>query len=147
MWISKRLVPAVIVVGLSIWFVSSFFEDPARVNDALFPLKLAAFLVLWGGLYFIRWRKGTNPLADEVLDTGDSLLVSRGGQRLEVPLRDIANVNWSPQSNPSVVTLALRRAGPLGESISFAPRRPNLFSSAEPMLLDLVRRIDAQRRA
>jgi hypothetical protein len=146
-WLRKQVMPAVVAIGLLIFLVSTFFDEKELEIDPYYTLKMAAFILLWGGLFFYRWWRKTWVLADEVLDGDDVLVIRRGGTRYRVRLDDIANVNWSPDENPRRATIQLRTPGPLGETVAFIPRRASLSQGAEPALSDLVRRIDAMRKA
>src|SRR5215475_4679604 len=99
-WLSKKVLPTVVAIGLTVWLIWNFFDEKERETDAYYPLKMAAFIVLWGGGFLYTWWRKTRVLADEVLDGGDVLVVVRGGQRHEVRLADIANLNWSPEDSP-----------------------------------------------
>jgi hypothetical protein len=82
-----------------------------------------------------------------VVDLGDALLVKNGDQEDHIALSDIINVNYTPLMNPPRVTLSFRKAGLFGKQVSFcAPVRFVPFASS-PIIVDLINRVDAARRA
>jgi hypothetical protein len=86
-------------------------------------------------------------LADEVHDAGDHLVVRKGDITERVPLREIANIGWTVMINPPRVTLTLRKSGRLGREIVFSPRQPLIQLGRNPLVTQLIERVDAARRA
>jgi hypothetical protein len=105
------------------------------------PVFMAAFL------YFIM-KKLIFDLVDEVLEDGDELVVRNRHQEERIALSNIMNVSYSSLVNPPRVTLSLRQpSSSFGDQISFCPPlRFNPFST-NPIIDELIRRIDARRRA
>ena len=86
-------------------------------------------------------------LADEVHDAGDHLVVRKGDITERVALKDIANIGWTVMINPPRVTLTLRKPGRLGKEIVFSPRQPLIQIGRNPLVTQLIERVDAARRA
>ncbi len=87
------------------------------------------------------------PLADAVDDVGDALRVRRRGVEVRIPLADILNVSAPSYGRSRKITLRLRRAGQLGDEISFLPvarLRLNPFAR-DPTVEELIGRVDAAR--
>jgi len=91
-------------------------------------------------------RKLVFDLVDEVLDTGDALIVRNRGREERVALANITNVSYSPFINPPRVTLSLRQPSLFGTKVTFcAPVRFMPFTTS-PVVDELIERIDAARR-
>lgn len=86
-------------------------------------------------------------LADEVHDAGDHLVVRKGGITERVPLKEIVNISSTVMINPPRVTLTLRKPGRLGKEIVFSPRQPLILLRRNPLVTELIERVDAARRA
>ncbi len=86
------------------------------------------------------------PLADEVWDAGNELIVKKGTAEVRVPLSQIANVSYERFTNPPLVTLTLREPTVLGSEIVFAPPVRFLRFLRSPVVADLIQRVDAARR-
>lgn len=86
-------------------------------------------------------------LADEVHDAGDHLVVRKGDITERVPLKDIVNIGWTVMINPARVTLTLRKPGRLGGEIVFSPVQPWFMAGRNPLVAELIARVDAARRA
>lgn len=105
-------------------------------------------LVLFGGmalLGFFVLRAVVRPLADEVFDEGDELLVRRGELKERVALSNIMNVSVSNQRPPRV-TLRLVTPGVFGAWIVFLPERTGPSLDGRDSVVDaLVERIHRAR--
>jgi len=109
------------------------------------PVGFLFFPVLMGVLGYIIMKILVFDLVDEVYDCGDHLRVVNRGQERLIDLKDIININSSVMTNPRRVTLSVR--GPTGiEEISFAP--PSVWSpfGSNPLVKDLITRVDEARR-
>jgi hypothetical protein len=141
---NKRIFPVV-------WFgfIALFIAVPLLVGQRQNSTPLVPFLLfpaIMAVVGFFVMKKLVFDLADEVWDDGDSLLVKNGGQEQRIPLGDIKNVSYSPYMNPPRVTLLLRRPTVFGDQITFsAPIRIVPFST-NPIIDDLIERIDAARQ-
>ncbi len=88
-------------------------------------------------------------LADEVYDEGDALRVRFGGDEERIPLDNIINISYAGLTNPPRVTLTLRSAGRFGREVSFSPPQTflaPLLRGSNPLVADLIERVDAARR-
>jgi len=142
----KRVFP-VLFLGILVLFATLGSVATWRGGNAHFlPFVLiSAFMAI---MMFRIFRKLVFDLADEVWDAGDALVVRNRGQEERIALAEIMNVNYSPLVNPPRVTLSLRRPTVFGDQISFcAPLRLTLtpFSTTNPLIEELIRRIDAAR--
>jgi hypothetical protein len=102
-------------------------------------------MIVFAVVYFVM-KKLMFDLVDEVLDAGDALIVRNGGQQERVALSDIMNVSYSPLVSPPRVTLSLRRPSIFGSEVTFCAPIRLMPLSPSPIISDLIRRIDAQRR-
>ena len=88
-------------------------------------------------------------LADEVYDEGDALRVRFGAddERIRWITSSISVMRAS--TNPPRVTLTLRSAGRFGREVSFSPPQTflgPLLRGGNPIVTDLIERVDAARR-
>lgn len=86
-------------------------------------------------------------LADEVHDAGDHLVVRKGDITERIPLAQIINLSETVMINPPRVTLTLRKPGRLGKDVAFSPVAPLLRFGRNPLVAELIERVDAARRA
>ena len=86
-------------------------------------------------------------LADEVLDDGDALIIRNREVEERVAFSDVINVSYSPFMNPPRVTLSLKKPGLFGDQVSFCAPAMLVPFSTSPIIDDLIKRIDAKRRA
>jgi hypothetical protein len=102
-------------------------------------------VVIIAVVYFVL-NKLVFDMVDEVLDAGDALIVRNGGREDRIALAEVMNVSYSPFVNPPRVVLALRRPSVFGTQVAFcAPARFVPFA-ANPLVDELIQRIDAARR-
>lgn len=134
-----------------IWFgfLALFFLGPLAARKSTPSLPVAVFLVpafmaVFG--YFLM-KKLVFDLADEVLDAGDALVVRFGSEQERIPLSEIINVSYTYMVNPNRVTLTLRTPGQFGKEVSFSPPARFVPFAKNPMISDLIERVDAARRA
>jgi hypothetical protein len=85
-------------------------------------------------------------LMDEVWDAGDAVVVKNGGKEERILLSEIKNVNYSSLTNPQRITLSLRKPCRWGAEVSFTPPIRFLPFRKNPIVQDLIERIDTQRR-
>ena len=94
---------------------------------------------------YILLKKLVWDLADDVYDTGEELIFRKGDKEQRVKLKEIINVGHTQMTSPERITIYLRHAGPIGKELVFnPPMRLNLFST-NPLVLDLIERIDRER--
>jgi len=85
-------------------------------------------------------------LVDEVWDAGSELLVKNRRRQARIALADIVNVSYSVATSPQRVTLTLRQPGVLGKEISFAAPTTWVPFAKNPIIENLIHRVDAARR-
>ena len=103
------------VLGAIALFANSYaFHLVLRGQFSLVWL-LALLLLAAGGIAYI--RKLVLPLADEVFDDGNTLVVRRGRDSIRIPLADIGTVEYSLVFDPPRVVLHTGTAG----KVAFMP--------------------------
>jgi hypothetical protein len=103
-------------------------------------------IMIFVGYFFM--KKLFFDLVDEVLDAGDALVIRNGHLEERVALSDIMNVGYAQFMNPPRVTLSLRNPSKFGDRVSFcAPVSLMPSFSTNPIIDELIKRIDAARRA
>jgi hypothetical protein len=135
----KRVIPLVMLGFVLILIAVPFAAGQSPPWPAiLVPLAICAFG------YFVM-RKLVFDLVDEAWDAGEALVIRNRDQEERIALSAIMNVNYSPFVNPPRVTLTLRTPGIFGDTITFcAPLRLIPFTK-NPVVEDLIRRVDAAR--
>jgi hypothetical protein len=138
----KRIFPIVWFGFLIFFVIVNIFVIPGGPLSWVPAVLVAAVMAVVG--YFA--MKGfILDLVDEAWDDGDALIVKNGSDSDRIALSDISNVGYSPLMNPPRVTLSLRKPSKFGGKVSFcAPIRVFSFS-ANPVVEDLIRRVDAAR--
>jgi hypothetical protein len=132
----KRILP-VIWFGIVLLFVAVGLSSNASFLIAALLMGVFGYSIM---------KKMVFNLADEVLDTGDALVVRSGGQEERIALSDIKNVNYSPYSNPPLVTLSVRRRTVFGDTVAFCAPGSVVPLWSSPVIRDLIDRVDAARR-
>jgi len=142
--LGKVVFPVIWFGILAIIFLIALFGKDAHGNHSpvaiVFPLFMAAI-----GFFIL--KKTMWGLADEVLDAGDSLIVRIGREQDQIPLANIINVGYQPMTQGSRVTLTLRNPGRFGNEISFNAQQKFLPYGQNPVITELIQRIDAARQA
>jgi len=141
----KRIFP-VLMLGFLLLFISmmiSAARSSANPPPAFLFIIILAFVV---ALCFFIYKKLIFDLVDEVCDDGDALIVRGKGQEDRIPLSNIINVGYTQFVNPPRVTLWLRTPGLFGDRVSFNP--PASFSpfAVNPIVEELVGRVDEARQ-
>lgn len=111
-----------------------------------FLFVIPVFLLALGWLIM---RRLVFDLADEVYDEGDALRVRFGAQEERIALTNIINISYAGLTNPPRVTLMLRDPGRFGKQVTFSPIQRlfgPLLRTSNPMVSDLIERVDAARR-
>ena len=141
----KRIFPTVWFGFLA--FIAGIFLIVASQSGTLPPLPfllIPAGIALFG--YFIM-DKLIFDLVDEVLDDNEALIIKNGDKQARVELRDIMNVGFTQFANPPRVTLSLKKPGPFGSQVAFCSPLGVSSFSANPLVKELIQRIDARRLA
>lgn len=142
-WFLKKMFPVLYfgaLVGVAIAVLADRHPKPGGRVVAWTVLPAVALL----GAFLYRWL--IVPLADEVWDAGSELIVKKGGAEAHVLLSQIVNISYERFTNPPLVTLALREPTALGDRIVFAPPVRFLRFARNPLVDDLILRVDATRR-
>jgi hypothetical protein len=135
----KRIFP-IVMLGFLLLFIAT---PLASGKFPPFPFILFPLIMVAIG-YFVMDRLIWD-MVDEVWEAGDALIVRNKRHEDRIPLASIMNVNYSPFINPPRVTLKLRTPSVFGDTVTFcAPVRLMPFSD-NPMVDELIRRIDAAR--
>lgn len=111
--------------GVGLWFlaavaVGGFFAVPYFVARGQLPaawLLAPPLLTVLGAAYI---RKFVLPLADEVFDDGNALVIRHRGQTSRLPLREIEDVRYSLVFDPPRIVLQTAR-GDKKEEVAFMP--------------------------
>jgi hypothetical protein len=138
-WASAAVV--FLVVSLADWL----WDRPHLYMD----LMLAGLLVALY-LYFLRKNTRFHTFADEVLDCGDHLKITKGRMQLIVPFSTIARARFSPgMSLMSTVTLDFVQPTDMGKQIEFLTecKARTAFTEAETIAEDLSARAAQAREA
>lgn len=143
-FIVKRVFPLVWFGLLGFFVVIILFTKDSEGGPPLFVL---IFPVIMGVFGWFMMKKMVWDLADQVLDAGDFLVVRFGNEQEQVPLSNIINISYSYMMNPPRVTLTLRAAGRFGNEVSFSAPQSFIPFAKSPVVDDLIRRVDAARRA
>ena len=140
-FISKRAFPAVWFGFLGFFvFAVAASRDVRAISPGFLILPL-----LMGAFGYFLMKKLVFDLVDEVWDDGNELVVKNKGQVDRIPLSNIMNVSYLVLTNPPRVTLTLRRPGPLGKEVTFAPPARWVPFARSPIVDELIERIDAAR--
>jgi len=140
----KGVVPVMVMAGVFSGVLALVLSKP--IEQTWWALTMATlFSIAFGVAYRFRiW-----PLADEVFDCGDHLLVRRRGEEQRIRLEDIAEVDLrrSGKSQHRMV-LSLRREGPFGATVVFLAPKHFSFNpfAKDPLEEDLHSRVEAARR-
>ena len=135
----KTLFPAFWFGFLTIFFVIgiSFGAYEQSIMFLIIPIIMAVF-------GFFLFKNLVWDLADEVLDNGNALLITRNKQNIRVELKDIININHQ-KSSPERVVLTIRDKEVLGGEIAFIPPFRFNVLSKNKYVEDLIERVDSAR--
>ena len=138
----KRIFPVIWFMMAAI-FVAIILLVPGAGRSMPFPALVAPVVVAVIG--FVIMKKFVFDLMDEVWDAGDVLVVKLKDQEDRIPLAEIMNISYSGFSNPRRATLTLRHPGLFGREITFCPVAKANFSGKNPVIDDLIERVDRAR--
>ena len=138
----KRIFP-VMWFAMAAIFVAIVLAIPGAGAKLPFPALVGPVVVAVIG--FVVMKKFIFDLADEVWDVGDTLIVKLKGQEEHIPLAEIMNISYSAFTNPRRATLTLRHPGLFGREITFSPVAKANFSAKNPVIDDLIERVDRAR--
>jgi hypothetical protein len=138
----KRVVPVVVVGAVVIGSVALAATRP--IAESWWALSMALlFTVVFALLFRLRvW-----PLADEVFDCEDHLLVRRRGEEQRLRFADITGVALSRSGKSHRMTLRLAREGPFGDKIAFLVPKSAFYNpfSRDALERELAERAQAAR--
>jgi len=141
----KRIFPIIWFGFLALFIVVALLSGMG--GDQAMVLGFVVVPVLMAVFGYVIMKKLVFDLVDEVWDDGAALVIRNRGQEDRVRLSDIINVSYSPLINPPRVSLMLRKPSLFGTEVTFsAPVRFIPFAKS-PVVEDLIRRVDAARRA
>jgi hypothetical protein len=139
----KRIFPVIWFGFLSlIALVLLTAAGKGRLNPLilLHPVAMALF-------GYVLMKKLVFDLADEVWDAGDALLIKNNREEDRILLSQIINVSYTTFQSPNRVTLTLRQPSRFGNEISFSARTRFLPFARNPLIDELIQRVDQARRA
>jgi hypothetical protein len=139
----KRIFPAIWFGFLCLFLIVQVVAGLRSGRFVAVPFLVVPAAMMAFGFFIM--KKLIFDLVDEVRDDGDALVIKNRGDEVRVALTDIKNVNYSPFINPPRATLSLRKPTVFGEQITFcAPVRFIPFS-ANPVIGQLIDRVDRAR--
>jgi len=112
----KKIFPAIWFGFLALFLILVIVTGAAKISFMLWVMPLAMAVFGFFLMKYLVWD-----LMDEVIDYGDYLVVTYGGQQDVINLINIMNINVSTQQRPPRITLRLRIAGKFGDEVSFLP--------------------------
>lgn len=130
--------------GFLIFFMVVAFPEATqsgRLESA--PLLFAP--IVMAGLGYIMFRYFIWPLADEVWDDGDTMVVRIGNQEQRIALSEISDVSYSTYKNVPRVTIVLKRPSIFGPEIMFAPAATLLPFAGNSVIDEWIERVNAKR--
>jgi hypothetical protein len=140
----KRIFPLFWFGIIGFVFVGALFatiknKAPFHLPLILIPLGMAVFG------YFIM-KALVFDLMDEAWDAGDAIIVKKKNKEEHIQLSNIKNVSYSNFSNPQRVTLTLRKPCLFGDEVTFSPTISFSPFKKNPIVQDLIERVDAKRQ-
>lgn len=136
----KKLFPTVWFGFLAFFLVTALMSGASK--ESFIFLAAPIFMAAFG--YFL-FKKMLWDLADEVYDEGDSLLFRKDGKEQRVKLNEIVNISHAPMSSPERIVLQVRHEGAIGKELAFNPPMRFNFFSKNPIITDLIERVDRTR--
>jgi hypothetical protein len=130
----KRLFPAAWFLFSAIFAVIALWVAISTTREALLGLIVPLILGIIG--YFMFVKLGLTDFVDEVWIDDDNLIVKNGSHSDYIALSNIASIRYLWFTNPSRVTLNLKRASAFGSRVTFlAPVRYSLAKPVEVQAL------------
>jgi hypothetical protein len=143
-WFYKKVFPAIWFGFLAFFVVTAVVGGADREGNWFF-LAVPLIMAVFG---FVLMKKIVWDLVDEVFDCGDYLLIKKGGEEENIPLKNIMNVSAPAMMNPPRITLSLVYSGRFGSEVSFSPPYRVIFNpfARNSLADDLIVRVDQARR-
>ena len=133
----KKLFPTVWFGFLAFFFITSLSSGAG--NESIMFLIVPVIMAVFGYALF---KKMVWDLADEVYDHGDVLEFRKNGKIQRVSLTDIINIDYTHMSSPERVVIHTRNEGEIGKELAFnLPMRFNPLSK-NPLVRELIERVD-----
>src|SRR5689334_1787080 len=111
----KRILPLIWFGGLIAMIITTIIDQTIKghnqMSDAMLVI-MPCFMFIVG---FIVMNRLVFPLADEVYDCGDTLLVKRGGREDSIRLSDVLNLSYMPLYRPPLIIMLLRWESAFGK--------------------------------
>ena len=143
----KRVFPVLWFGGVALFLGTALTAGLHARSKPPFIIYVAPLLMF--GLGFWLMRRLVFDLADAVYDEGDALRVCMRGNEERIPLANIVNISYAGLTNPPRATLTLRQPGIFGKEVTFSPVQKlfgPLLRTSNPIVSDLIERVDAARR-
>ena len=132
-----------------LWFgiLGCFFLPILRgvTSGESVPLEALLFPAIMAVFGYVVLKRLVFDLADEVWDAGPELLVKNKDHEVRVALTNVVNVGYSTATSPPRVTLTLRQPTQLGKELTFMAPMSWIPFAKSPLIVDLIKRIDAAR--
>jgi len=138
--IHKRLIPILILSGLSLAFAIVWNKGPDKTLPLLIMLAVVTAVV------YVMMRLSMLDLVDEVLDAGDALIIRNNDDEDQIALSEIMTVDYRAERYPRRTTLLLRTPCRFGRKVSFCPRAGAVSAGKSTVIDDLISRIDDARQ-
>jgi hypothetical protein len=143
----KRIFPVLWFAAITL-FLGAALAATVHARTKPSPVFFVAPLVMFGFGFWLM-RRLVFDLADAVYDEGDALRVRFRGDEERIALANIINISYSGLTNPPRATLTLRQPGMFGKDVTFSPVQKvfgPLLRTSNPIVTDLIERVDAARR-
>lgn len=143
----KRVFPVLWFGGVALFLVTALGAGLHAKARAPLVVFVVPFLMFALGYWLM--RRLIFDLADAVYDEGDALRVRFRDEEERIPLANIMNISYSGLTNPPRATLTLRQPGRFGREVTFSPVQKvfgPLLRTSNPIVSDLIERVDAARR-
>jgi hypothetical protein len=138
----KKFFPALWFGGLAFFAYTGLAS--VGMGEGLLFLGFPILMAVLG--YFI-FRTFVWDLADEVFDAGDELIFRKGNKEQRVKLKDIVNVGYSQIGSPERIVISAGYEGPIGKELVFNPPLRLFGFTKNPIVTDLIERVDRARNA
>lgn len=133
----KKLFPTVWFGFLGFFLITSLASG--AVESSPMFLVMPIIMTIFG---YALMKKMVWDLADEVFDNDHELIFRKSGKEQRVNLRDIINIDYTHMSSPERVVIHVRSEGAIGKELAFnPPMRFNPFSK-NPVVRELIERVD-----
>jgi len=140
-FLSKKLAPTMLLIFLGSFVILPFL--PGGNNPFPFFILLPLAMI---GLVFILFRKIIWDVADAVYDNGDELIFRKGRKEQSVKLNDIINISYSRFYSNRKIKVHVKSSGEIGNVLSFWLPVSVVPLKDNPVLIELLQRVDRARK-